>query len=69
MSTPAARRTKKAAISIQDSQLGKLIVRVPRGTHRITGSADFGLLGFGYSYATSYSYAGGLNLDRINPVE
>ena len=39
------------------------------GNHRITADKPFGLIGYGYSYATSYSYAGGLNLERINPVE
>ena len=39
------------------------------GNHRITADKAFGLIGYGYSYATSYSYAGGLNLERINPVE
>ena len=49
---------------------GRAIIRLPQtGNHRITGSKPFGLIGYGYSYATSYSYAGGLNLDRINPIE
>jgi hypothetical protein len=49
---------------------GQLIVRlVKTGNHRITGSKPFGIVGYGYAYATSYSYAGGLNLERINPVE
>jgi hypothetical protein len=39
------------------------------GNHRITADKPFGLIGYGYSYATSYSYAGGLNLERINPIE
>jgi hypothetical protein len=37
--------------------------------HRITSDKPFGLIGYGYFYATSYSYAGGLNLERINPIE
>ncbi len=39
------------------------------GNHRITADKPFGLIGYGYAYATSYSYAGGLNLERINPIE
>ena len=37
--------------------------------HRITGTQPFGLIGYGYAYATSYSYVGGLNLEKINPIE
>ena len=39
------------------------------GNHRITADKSFGLIGYGYAFATSYSYAGGLNLERINPIE
>ncbi|MCS6914459.1 MAG: IgGFc-binding protein [Myxococcales bacterium] len=49
--------------------LGRAILRVRPGSHRIVGSMPMGLLGYGYAYATSYSYAGGLNLERINPIE
>ena len=49
---------------------GRAIVRMTKtGNHRITATKPFGLIGYGYAYATSYSYAGGLNLDRINPIE
>lgn len=49
---------------------GRVIVRIAQpGNHRITSNKPFGLIGYGYAYATSYSYAGGLNLDRINPIE
>ncbi len=48
---------------------GRVILRLLDGNHRITGSGPFGLLGYGYAYATSYSYVGGLNLEKINPVE
>lgn len=49
---------------------GRAIVRMNApGNHRITGNQPFGILGYGYAYATSYSYPGGLNLARINPVE
>jgi hypothetical protein len=49
---------------------GRVIIPVTAGTsHRISGTKPFGLIGYGYAYATSYSYAGGLNLDRINPIE
>jgi hypothetical protein len=55
---------------IGDGSLGRVILRMDKvGNHRLTANKPFGLLGYGYSYATSYSYAGGLNLDRINPIE
>lgn len=55
---------------IGDGTLGRAIVRIDKpGNHRITATKPFGLLGYGYAYATSYSYAGGLNLDKINPIE
>jgi hypothetical protein len=54
---------------IGDTRLGRAIVRMKPGNHRITGSMPFGLIGYGYAYATSYSYAGGLNLEKINPIE
>lgn len=48
--------------------LGRLILRVRPGSHRIAGDMPFGLLGYGYSYATSYTYVAGLNLESINPI-
>jgi len=55
---------------IGDGSLGRVIVRIDKpGNHRISATKPFGLIGYGYAYATSYSYAGGLNLDRINPIE
>ena len=48
--------------------LGRVIIRLKAGNHRITGSRPFGLMGYGYGYAISYSYPGGLNLDTINPL-
>ncbi len=55
---------------IGTTAFGRAIVplKMP-GNHRITADKPFGLIGYGYSYATSYSYAGGLNLERINPIE
>ncbi len=56
--------------AIADGSLGRMIIRIDKpGNHRITATKPFGLLGYGYAYATSYSYAGGLNLDKINPIE
>jgi hypothetical protein len=50
--------------------MGRVILRINKpGNHRLTSTKPFGLIGYGYAYATSYSYAGGLNLDRINPIE
>ena len=50
--------------------LGRSILPMAmEGNHRITADKPFGLSGYGYAYATSYSYAGGLNLERINPIE
>jgi hypothetical protein len=55
---------------IADGTIGRMIIRIEKpGNHRITSTKPFGLLGYGYAYATSYSYAGGLNLDKINPIE
>lgn len=55
---------------IGSTMFGRAIVPLPMpGNHRITANKPFGLIGYGYSYATSYSYAGGLNLERINPIE
>jgi len=52
------------------SGFGRVIVRISTsGNHRITGDQPFGIIGYGYAAFTSYSYAGGLNLERINPVE
>ncbi len=56
--------------AIGDGTVGRSIIRIERsGNHRLSSNKPFGLLGYGYAYATSYSYAGGLNLDRINPIE
>lgn len=47
---------------------GRLIVRILQpGNHRIAGDKPFGIIGYGYAAFTSYSYAGGLNLEVINP--
>lgn len=60
---------------IGGTMLGRAIVRMRNpdtrigSYHRITGTEPLGLIGYGYSYATSYSYAGGLNLEKINPIE
>jgi hypothetical protein len=52
------------------ADFGRVIVRILMpGNHRLKGDKPFGIIGYGYAYATSYSYAGGLNLDRINPVD
>lgn len=61
-----------APVKITDGPpaFGRVTLRIQQpGNHRITGNKPFGLIGYGYAYATSYSYAGGLNLDRINPIE
>jgi hypothetical protein len=57
---------------IGSTPYGRVIVPLTSGNHRITADDPkqvFGLIGYGYAYATSYSYAGGLNLERINPIE
>jgi hypothetical protein len=51
-----------------DNTLGRTILTVKPGNHRITGDQAFGLMSYGYAYATSYSYPGGLNLAAINPI-
>ncbi len=57
-------------LSSIDGTFGKVIVNIAQpGNHRISGDQPFGIIGYGYAWATSYSYAGGLNLARINPVE
>lgn len=57
-------------ISDAPTEFGRAIIPVAPGqSHRISGTRPFGLIGYGYAYATSYSYPGGLNLDRINPIE
>jgi hypothetical protein len=57
-------------LQIGTTPYGRTIVSLPMpGNHRITADKPFGLIGYGYAYATSYSYAGGLNLEIINPVE
>ena len=48
--------------------LGRVILTVQPGNHRITGDQAFGLMSYGYAWATSYSYPGGLNLATINPT-
>jgi hypothetical protein len=51
--------------------LGRAILRIKEDgkNHRLTADQPFGIIGYGYAYATSYSYAGGLNLAKINPIE
>lgn len=51
--------------------LGRAILRIKEDgkNHRLTANQPFGIIGYGYAYATSYSYAGGLNLAKINPIE
>ena len=51
--------------------LGVAIVRIKQDgmNHRMTANNPFGIIGYGYAFATSYSYAGGLNLAKINPIE
>jgi len=50
------------------ADLGRVILRLTKtGNHRITGTKAFGIIGYGYAYATSYSYVGGLDLKVINP--
>ena len=47
---------------------GRVILRLTKtGNHRLTGTKPFGIIGYGYAYATSYSYVGGLDLRVINP--
>jgi hypothetical protein len=48
--------------------LGKVIVRVQAGNHRIVGDNPLGLMSYGYGYAVSYCYPGGMNLQTINPI-
>lgn len=48
--------------------IGRVILRVQAGNHRITGDKPFGLMSYGYGYAVSYCYPGGLNLETINPI-
>jgi hypothetical protein len=48
---------------------GRTIINLQDGPHRITATNPFALLGYGYAYATSYSYVGGLNLQKINPID
>lgn len=54
-----------------DDTMGRAILRIREDgqNHRLTGDKPFGIIGYGYAYATSYSYAGGLNLAKINPIE
>ncbi len=49
--------------------LGRAILRIKEDgkNHRLTGNQPFGIIGYGYAYATSYSYVGGLDLKVINP--
>lgn len=57
-------------LGIADGSMARAIVPIDKpGNHRVTSNKAFGLLGYGYSYATSYSYVGGLNLAKINPIE
>jgi len=54
-----------------DDAMGRAILRIREDgqNHRLTGDKPFGIIGYGYAWATSYSYAGGLNLAKINPIE
>ncbi len=54
-----------------DDTMGRAILRIREDgkNHRLTGDKPFGVIGYGYAWATSYSYAGGLNLAKINPIE
>lgn len=46
---------------------GRVIVRIRTpGNHRITGTQPFGIIGYAYAYATSYSFVSGSNFDFIN---
>ena len=38
---------------------------VAGGTHHVDGSANFGIVVYGYASYTSYMYPGGLNLETI----
>ncbi|MFH1436507.1 MAG: IgGFc-binding protein [Pseudomonadota bacterium] len=42
-------------------------VAVADGSHHITSSVPFGIVSWGYGYANSYGYPGGMNLEIINP--
>jgi hypothetical protein len=42
-------------------------VQVAEGAHFATSAEPFGIIGLGYSGATSYAYPGGLRLEVINP--
>ncbi|MEB2311920.1 MAG: IgGFc-binding protein [Sorangiineae bacterium] len=39
--------------------------KIPGGAHQMTGSANFGIVVYGYGSYTSYMYPGGLNLETI----
>ncbi len=54
--------------AIGTGPLGRVILRVQAGNHRISGDKPFGLMSYGYGYAVSYCYPGGLNLQTINPI-
>lgn len=41
-------------------------VTIPGGAHDITGSAEFGIVVYGYGQYTSYMYPGGLDLEAID---
>jgi hypothetical protein len=49
---------------------GKSVARhvIDGGTHKMLGSANFGIVVYGYGSYTSYMYPGGLNLETINIV-
>ena len=42
-------------------------VKISEGAHLATGDDPFGIVGLGYSGATSYAYPGGMRLKVINP--
>jgi hypothetical protein len=41
-------------------------VMIPGGSHNITGSAEFGIVVYGFGEYTSYMYPGGLDLEAID---
>jgi hypothetical protein len=41
-------------------------VMIPGGAHTITGSAEFGIVVYGFGSYTSYMYPGGLDLEAID---
>jgi hypothetical protein len=53
-------------VPVGSTGYGVARVMIPGGAHHITGSAEFGIVVYGFGEYTSYMYPGGLDLEAID---